>query len=290
MKQAPKPSGISDADLRLALREAVARLGKPLSPAELRRALPKPHQRPPAEIARLLADLAREGSLFAVKDGKAFKYADRDPAAVLAPALQTALRDGPLGKAQLVDRIKRAAPGFEKLLPAVLAAEVARGAVREHPKVGKHPQRFGLEPPDPAPFLARAVKELQAVQKKLAAHGVTAAAIHAALGRSLGVERTAATSQGNGADDALVLGALHDLAAREPPNALLAVRALRALAPLDKERFDRAVLRLSRAGRLVLHHHDFPASLPEADRALLVQDERGVHYSGVAPREDGGRA
>jgi hypothetical protein len=282
VKQAPKAPAVSDADLRLALRDAVARLGKPLSPADLRKALPKPHQRPQPEIARLLADLAREGSLFAVKEGKAFKYADREPAAVLGPAIQAALRDGPLDKKSLTARIKRAAPGFEKILPDVLAAELARGAVREHPKVGKSPQRFGLTPPDPTPFLAKAVKELAAVQKKLAAHGVTAAAIHAALGRALGVDRAPE-------DDAVVIGALRDLAAREPPGALLGVSALRGLAPLDKVRFDAAVLRLARAGRLKLHHHDFPESLPDAERAALVRDERGVHYVGVVPAGDGAR-
>jgi hypothetical protein len=54
--------------------------------------------------------------------------------------------------------------------------------------------------------------------------------------------------------------------------------------PLDKARFDRAVLRLSEAGKVVIHHHDFPASLPAAERAELVEDSRGTHYIGIAPR------
>jgi len=49
-------------------------------------------------------------------------------------------------------------------------------------------------------------------------------------------------------------------------------------AALDKTRFDRAALALAGAGQVELHHHDFPASLPEDERALLVQDGRGVHY------------
>ncbi|MFT3766761.1 MAG: hypothetical protein QM820_14785 [Minicystis sp.] len=300
MKQAgsTKAGSVSDADLRLALREAVTRIGRPTSPPELRKALPKPYQRPAPELARLLAELAREGSLFAVKEGRAVKYADRDPAAVLGPAIAAALRDGPLAKKELADRVKRAAAGFDKLFPVVLAAEVARGAVREHPKAGKAPLRYGLEAPDPTPYLAKVMKDLAALQKKLAVNGVTPAAIHAALGRALGVapERRATASgerpPSNGdaaADDALVRAALRDLAAREPPGALLAVRVLRGMVPLDKDRFDRAALRLAQAGELVLHHHDFPESLPEAARAELVRDERGLHYGGVAPR-DGGRS
>lgn len=285
MKKAPAPA-VSDADLRLALRDTVARLGKPTSPAELRKALPKPYQRPPAELTRLLADIAREGGLVAVKDGKGFRYSDRDPASVLAPAIHAALREGPLAKKDLEARIKRAAPGFEKILPNVLAAEIARGAVREHPKAGKQPLRYGLEPPDPTPFLAKIVKDLSAIAKKLAPNGVTPGSIHAALGRALGVVHAPDPRT----DDDAVLAALRELASREPPGALLSVRGLRALAPLDKARFDGAVLRLARAGRLTLHHHDFPASLPEAERAGLIVDEHGVHYVGVAPREDGGRS
>src|SRR5262245_37935834 len=91
---APREATVSDADLRLGLRDPVGRLGKPTSPAELRKALPKPYQRPPADLTRMLADLARDGSLVAVKDGKGFQYVDRDPASVLAPAIQAALHDG----------------------------------------------------------------------------------------------------------------------------------------------------------------------------------------------------
>lgn len=285
MKTAP----VADADLRLAIRDAVVRLAKPISPAELRKALPKPYQRPAAELTRVLAEIARSGELFLVKDGKGFRYSDRDPASVVTPAIQAALRAGPLTKAELTARIKRAVPGFDKALAPVLAAEIARGAVREHPKAGKQPLRFGLEPPDPTPFLTKAVKELSAVAKKLAANGVTLASIHAALGRALGLAGEQYASDPR-ADDAAILAALHELASREPPGALLSVRALRELSPLDKARFDGAVLRLARRGALVLHHHDFPASLPEDERAALVRDERGVHYVGVALRDEGGRS
>lgn len=281
----------TDADLRLALRDAVARLAKPISPAELRRALPRPYQRPPADLAKLLAALAHEGALFAVKEGRSLKYAARDPATVLGPAIAEALRGGPLGKKDLTARVKRSAAGFEKLLPGALVEEIKRGAVREHPKAGKTPLRYGLTPPDPTPYLAKITKDLAALQKKLAAHGVTAAAIHASLGRALGVPRMPVSGDVESvdieSDDAAVLAALHRLATAEPPGVLLGVRALRARVALDKERFDRAALRLAQAGKLKLHHHDYPESLPAAERAELVLDARGVHYIGVVPIDGG---
>jgi hypothetical protein len=85
------------------------------------------------------------------------------------------------------------------------------------------------------------------------------------------------------ADESEVLTALRVVASREPPGALLSVRALRGLCSLTKTHFDMVVLRLSRAGRVVLHHHDSPASLPEADRAELIEDERGIYYIGIVP-------
>jgi hypothetical protein len=281
-KSATPAGGVADADLRLALRDAITRLAKPTSAAELRKALPRPYQRPVAEIGRHLAELARERSLFAFQDGKTSRFTLHDPRQTVERATLAALGSGPLAKKDLTARVKRAAPGFEKVLPVVLADLLARGAVREHPKVGKHPARYGLEPPDPTPFLAKALKEIQAVQKKLAPCGVTPAALYAALGHVLGLTKK---TSGDGAadDEAAVLSALRELASREPPGALLSVRALRALRPLPKARFDGAVLRLSRAGTVVLHHHDFPASLGEAERAELVEDERGVHYVGIAP-------
>lgn len=284
---------VSDADLRLAIQDAIKRLDRPTSAADLRKALPRPYQRPPADLTRLLDELARDRHLFSFKDGKTSRYSFRDPSEVAAQAVLAALRDGPLTKPALTAGLKRTAPGHDKLLPAVLAALLARGAVREHPKVGRQPARIGLDPPDPGPFLARALKEIQAVQKKLAPHGVTPAALHATLGRALGLappggDRPAERPAGGPTDsapddDTAVLAALRELASREPPGALLSVRALRALGRLPKPRFDGAVLRLSRAGKVVLHHHDFPASLADAERAELVQDDHGVHYVGIAP-------
>jgi hypothetical protein len=291
-KAAPLPT-ISQADLRLALRDAVTRLGKPTSPTELRKALPKPHQRPLPEIARLLAGLAREGALFAVKDGKTLRYTDRDPSSIVALAVREALRDGPLGKKQLDARVKRAAPGLSELYPAVLAAEIARGTVCKHPEVGKYGIRYGLLPPDPVPYVAGAIRQIKAAAKKLSPSGVTKAAIFAVIGRALGLERVEQALErveqepDPRADEDLVQGALRELASREPPGALLSVRALRAMVALDKPRFDGAVLRLSRARKVILHHHDFPTSLPEVERAGLVQDAHGVHYVGVALRGDG---
>ena len=86
-------------------------------------------------------------------------------------------------------------------------------------------------------------------------------------------------------DQTLVETKLHELAAREPPGTLLSIKALRALCGLSKPRFDAAVLGLSTSQSVTLHHHDFPASLSNGERAKLVVDGSGTHYVGIAPRK-----
>jgi len=272
---------VPDADLRLALRDALERLAKPMSVAELRKALPKPYQRPPAEISRLLGELVKDRGLFTFQEGKTSKYSLKDPKPTITQAVLVALRDKPLQKKELTERVKRGAPGFKKLLPAALAELIASKAVYEHPKAGaKNPGGYGLTPPDPAPFLAAAIKEIKAAQKKLAPSGVTLAAVYAALGRALKIEDDVVD------DESSVLAALAELASRHPPNTLLSVQDLRATRSIPKVRFDGAVLRLFKANKVRLYHHDFPQSLPEAERAALVQDNHGVHYIGIAPGKD----
>jgi len=281
----PARDASSDAELCLALRDTVARLAKPSSAVEIRRALPRAYQRSVKEISRLLEELARDTSVFAVRDGRTAKYSSRDVDATVEQAILDALTSSPLGKTTLAAQVKRVAPGFEKRLPAVLQKLVARGSVRMHPAAGaKHPARYGIEPPDPAPFLVKAVKEMQAAQKKLAPSGVTKEALYAALGQALGLVNANGKTNGNAAEDdaSSILSAVHELGSREPPGALLSVRALRAMRSIPKTRFDTSVLSLSRAGKIILHHHDFPASLPETERAELVQDEHGTYYVGIA--------
>lgn len=82
-----------------------------------------------------------------------------------------------------------------------------------------------------------------------------------------------------------LLVALHKVAARDRKGALLLVRTVRAAATdLSKLEFDQAANALSRADRIVLHHHDSPSRLSPEERAQLVADEHGTYYVGIAPR------
>jgi hypothetical protein len=66
---------------------------------------------------------------------------------------------------------------------------------------------------------------------------------------------------------------------------LLSVREVRGEAGLVKELFDRAALALMKERRVVLHYHDFPASLSDAERQQMVRQQLGekvTYYVGIA--------
>ena len=91
------------------------------------------------------------------------------------------------------------------------------------------------------------------------------------------------------ADEQAVIGAVMALATHHPPGTLLSVPRVRVRAGLDKTRFDAAALRLSLARRVVLHHHDYPASLSSAERNQLIFDPASsTYYIGIALPRVGG--
>lgn len=87
-----------------------------------------------------------------------------------------------------------------------------------------------------------------------------------------------------------------DLEAKEHPSgALLLVSRVRKRTTLSKERFDMAALRLvQRYGEpgatdaVILHYHDYPASLSQEERDEMVRDKEGTYYIGIARARVGG--
>jgi hypothetical protein len=81
------------------------------------------------------------------------------------------------------------------------------------------------------------------------------------------------------------LAALDRVARRSPRDALHLVRVVRAELPgVSKEAFDRMALELARRDVVLMHHHDYAASLTPSEREALVTDGRGTHYIGIARR------
>lgn len=122
--------------------------------------------------------------------------------------------------------------------------------------------------------------------KKLEARGYPRELLVQFIARRLGVGATASPSprepQSKLGDRRAVMDALRTMSRDAPSGALLPIRELRTRSGLGKREFDDAALSLARDGEVVLHHHDAAASLSESDRYVLVSDQRGTHYVGIA--------
>lgn len=291
----------SDEELRARVRAAVAE--RALSKSDLTKKLGASSKADVARVLDIARELARQGELYRIVKARTESFYRDDPVAALDRAVPELLRaQGPLGAAALKKAVKAALPGYDGFVSDWTKAAVARRVIYE---CGP-PKAFSAEPPalDVGKLLEKPLatfkRQLVALQKKGVALEVIAEHVLSALGLAprpstsppAGVAPTpssaapphATCARGTRASREIFLEALRRLAADSPEGALLPVRELRARAGLDKHDFDAAALALSKEGLLVLHHHDHPSALSEAEQNALVRDALGRHYVGVALR------
>ncbi|MFO0593411.1 MAG: hypothetical protein U0441_38070 [Polyangiaceae bacterium] len=296
-KAAPAP--LSRDELAAAAKEA-ARAIPGVRPADLKKKLPKPLQSQHEEVLATLRELAAAGELHRFVTAKAERFFAADPIETLVRVVPEVLaKTGPLALPDLKKAVIAAAPGHEDPLSEWLKIAPKRGLLFEHSappakgKKGKGPKRFGATP-DLEGLLAKALAELEKALDVTDGAGVPRAQILDFLAAKMGVSPTSArfapsATRHSGAplqpsDRDVVREALAKLASEDRPGALLLIEDLRRRTSLEKDRFDAAVLEMSRGGLAVLHHHDHPAGLSDEERNALVPDGRGVYYHGIAPR------
>jgi hypothetical protein len=266
-----------------------------LTQSALLKKLPKAEQ---ANGLVVLQELAAHGDVFRLTKGKTASYFGQDPIAKLERLVPRLLEAKPLNKAELQQAVEGDAPGHGPLLAEWLKRALAQRTIFEQATPPKTPggKTYGTKAPvKPAPDLKRLLKKslaaLLSEVRQTDAAKVSRDAVIAFLSAELGLEeRPGARNNGapppDPARDQLprrpFLDALERLVARRPNGALISIRELRASVALDKPTFDETALALSNEQAIVLHHHDHPGSLPEAERQLLVKDARGTHYVGIA--------
>jgi hypothetical protein len=242
-------------------------------------------------IQPALKELADAGRAHVWQPAKMPYFTFLEPRNTALGIILTALVQGPLTEKELVGWVRKRLPGYQV---RHLKEHVSYSKeVQVHPRYGKVKTRYSLTPPEPGPYLGKAVQEIIAVQRLLAPFHVSLEAIHDAMGRELGLEPETKTSirerpQGETVSPETERLILETITRLQPPGqkrALVSIRELRRSMNLAKKDFDRAVLCLASQGKVALHHHDFPTSLSQAERDALVQDERGTYYVGIVPKE-----
>jgi hypothetical protein len=242
-------------------------------------------------VQAALNELVERGRLYLWQPGRMPYFCFSEPRKTAQEAILKALGPGPLTEKELIGRVRKRLPGYQsKHLEEHLSDSKQ---VYEYPKYGKIKTQYGLKPPEPEPYLGKAIQEINAAQKLLTPYRVSIEAIYAALGRELGLtgdilvlprERPQAEETSREAE-ALILKAITRLQPPGQGRALVSIRELRRSAGLVKSAFDKVILSLAFQGKVALHHHDFPSSLSPQEREELVRDEQGTYYVGIVPKE-----
>jgi hypothetical protein len=272
-----------------ALRGATGAL---VADSALKKLLPAPYRRESKpSLAAALTALAAARRIHRVRAGQTLLSAAHEPQATLGRVVDQLLAEqGPLTPEALKLAVRQKAPGHERLLPAWIRDALKTRRLFEHaPRGREKKKRLGLDP-DVRRQLSKTLKALGQEMPKASAIGVRPEQVLQVLAAELGVavphagatDGSPPSSHGPESDESLVLSALEALTRECAPGALLSVRDLRARAGLDKRRFDAAVIALARSGHAMVHHHDYPFSLTEAERDALVRDEQGTYYVGIA--------
>ncbi|RPJ22597.1 MAG: hypothetical protein EHM26_01310 [Desulfobacteraceae bacterium] len=242
-------------------------------------------------VQTALNELVDGGRLHLWQPGKAPYFCLSEPRKTALETILTALAAGPLTEKELIAWVRKRLPGYQgNDLNEHLSYSKQ---VYEYPKYGKIKTKYGLKPPEPGPYLVKAIQEIATVQRLLAPFQISREAIHDALGRELGLEpktRGLAKDQSKAETapheaEALLLKTMTRLQPPGQRRALVSIRELRRSVELAKSVFDHIVLSLAIQGRVALHHHDFPSSLSPNERDELVRDEQGTYYVGIVPKE-----
>ncbi|MBN1103229.1 MAG: hypothetical protein JXL84_07445 [Deltaproteobacteria bacterium] len=242
-------------------------------------------------IQPALKELLREGRIHVWQPGKTPHYCVLEPADTARGIIIKALASGPLTEGELINRVRERLPGYQTRHLREHASHAHR--IIEHPRYGKVKTRYGLRPPEPGPYLSKALQEIHSVHDLLGPFHVTLEAIHEVLGRELGLRPGTRAPfreplQGEPASHEAESLILEGIPRLQPPGqrrALVSIRELRRSVNLLKGVFDQAVLSLALQGKVALHHHDFPSSLSPEERDQLVRDEQGTYYVGIGPKE-----
>ncbi|HMA95517.1 MAG TPA: hypothetical protein VKP30_22665 [Polyangiaceae bacterium] len=272
----------TDQELEQVARELVERMPG-LASSDFKKVLAADYKKEEKRVVQAATALAARRELYRFTSGKKARFFLRDPFNDLVLAVKDAVADGPLREADLKYRVESIHRGYADLLKGWMKGALLRAELFVHrPAKGSTLKRFGVTP-DMGVLLKKVVAELKKVLGTPAGRSISTPQLFASLAAEVGFpsvlpSATPVTEQQQ------FMAKLNELTQASKPGSLLSVRDLRAQLPFEKAEFDRIALELATSERVILHYHDFPASLSESARAELIVDSRGNHFIGIAPR------
>jgi hypothetical protein len=276
------PRVFTEQELEQVARDIVAR-APGLSGSDFKKLLPPDYKKADKGIVEAATRLAANRELYRWSSARKVRFFAGDPFDMLAQSVTQALANGPLSEPELKLRLESSHRGFGDLLKEWFKGALARGDVFVHlPAKGSKVKRFGVTP-DVGGLLKTVFVALRKVLATTAGRRVRKAQILEAISAELDTTLPSG-SESQATERERFLVRLCAFALETKTEGLLSIHELRARLPFDKQHFDRVALELMRDELVTMHHHDFPESLSDPERAELVVDTRGNHFVGIALR------
>ena len=287
------------ADIIMVILKVLQRAGEPLTIKEIQKELPGPFRIDSERLAAVINEQVRVGAVHQwVPKRSKMRFWNQDLEECARGKIMEILSDQALNIRELRDALRKSLFGCskaraEELRKKILPSLIEEGQVLKHPLMPrKRAFRFGVNPPDPAPYLGKVKKEFYAVCDKLKKAGISPEHVFRSAGKVLlpraltqdigDKERKSILESGQHQDaHKLILDKIIDIEPAARQQALVSIRALRAAMDLPAEVFDRAILDLADQGKIWLHRHAYPA---QAKKAEVVTDNHGNYYMGVVLR------
>lgn len=292
-------NGVTDSPVRAdaisIILKMVRRSPRPLTVSNIHKGLPMPYRLELRELIKVLNDQAGEEKFF-----KWLPYRNQQRYWAYAPELYAGdriveiLTERALTRNELKATLKKHLFGcsdnkLDDLVRKKLKQLKGEEKIYEHPPVGRlRSARFGVGPPDPAPYLKKAIKEYASACRILQKAGLSSEQVFLAMRQIL-----APSQELPDAGNTLpshpeifenILKKIMEVQPAAKQEALVLIPELRAAMNLPKEIFDQAILELAVQDTLILHRHVHTARMNDKERGEMVTDGQGNYYVGVVLR------
>lgn len=254
------------------------------------------------KIEQILEQEAAAGRIykFCPYRGKGNRYWDRDHKAHARLVIEQTLTGKPRTKSDVERTVqKNLEDCSEDVREEVLNDLIAKGVVEHMPKVWGKGKYLVVPPVEPDSFLPAQIEELPKRLEKnreaIESLGVTPEEVLKAAQKKIagflsesGAEEPGAPQQSE--RDETILQRIVELETAPRDDGYVSLPELRQSLDFHfttKESFDRAVVSLAQQGKISLQRVEDGESLSEEERQVLVADESGDLYRGVAAPQDG---
>jgi hypothetical protein len=302
------PDDLSQAESLTIVKKIIEKSARPLNTKEIHKDIPGLYQLKEQALARLLQQEAAAGS-FHRWPGKPGSPKERfwhqDEISYFQTRIVTALSRSDLTKNELMKRLtKNAIPCFKNRLDfivnTILQTLIKEKTAFEIPPWGrKRNSRYAAHPPDISVYINKVRKEFDETSNKLKKFGIGAEQLFLAFKSSLSLPAgsiseaaievpahadTSAPEISEGVLHRIIQTMLHiePSAAQQAP---VWIPELRLAMGLSKNTFDRAVLMLSKQGKVFLNRHAHPAQMDDAAKETMIPDGHGNYFVVVGLRE-----